>query len=152
MTSLDITLRQAPLPRLIIHGDYGLHNLVFPKNGLVTMLDFETARLEWRLSDLVSALSRLRFRDGRYDFETIASFLSAYQAEYPIRKEEWHWLPKVWRFYKLRSSLIYWNSYLDTGGPRRKLISAQDAVEQANWVIQHPERLLELIPALGETT
>jgi Ser/Thr protein kinase RdoA (MazF antagonist) len=114
------------------------------------MLDFETARLEWRLSDLVSALSRLRFRNGEYDFETIAAFLSAYQAEYPIDKEEWTWLPKVWRFYKLRSSLIYWNSYLDTGGPVRKLISAQDAIDQANWVNQHPERLLNLIPELGD--
>lgn len=150
MTALDEMLRQAPLPRLIIHGDYGLHNLVFPKDGLVTMLDFETARLEWRLSDLVSALSRLRFRNGRYDFETISAFLSAYQAEYPMGKEEWDWLPKVWRFYKLRSSLIYWNSYLDTGGPVRKLISAQDAVHQANWVIQNPERLLNLIPQLEE--
>ncbi len=151
MTALDEILRQSPLPRLIIHGDYGLHNLVFPKDGLVTMLDFETARLEWRLSDLVSALSRLRFRDSRYDFETMSAFLSAYQTEYPIGKEEWGWLPKVWRFYKLRSSLIYWNSYLDTGGPVRKLISAQDAVDQANWVIQYPERLLNMIPQLGES-
>lgn len=146
LTKLDSILRLAPLPRLIIHGDYGLHNLVFPKDGFVTMLDFETARLEWRLSDLVSALSRLRFRDGSYDLEVISSFMKAYHKEYPIEREEWGWLPTVWRFYKLRSALIYWNSYLDTAGPRRKLISAKDAVWQANWVIQHPEKLIHLIP------
>ncbi len=149
---LDELLQQASLPRLIIHGDYGLHNLVFPMNSSITMLDFETARLEWRLSDLVSALSRLRFRDGSYDFEIIRSFMDAYHNEFPISLKEWQWLPKVWQFYKLRSALIYWNSYLDTAGPPRKLISAQDAVWQANWANQNPEKLISLIPAYREAS
>ncbi len=142
---MDEALDKAALPRLIIHGDYGLHNLVFPKNAPVTVLDFETARLEWRLSDLVSALSRLRFKNGSYDFETIKSFLRGYTSVFPIGADEWKWLPDVWRFYKLRSAIIYWNSYFETGGPARKLISARDAVQQADWVIQHPDRLFRLI-------
>lgn len=150
MRDLDRLLFQASLPRLIIHGDYGLHNLVFPEDGQVTMLDFETARLEWRLSDLVSACSRLRFRDGSYDLDMISSFLTAYMEEYAIDLDEWQWLPGVWRFYKLRSALIYWNSYLDTKGPSRKLISARDAVWQANWAVQNIEQLLNLNPEYRE--
>jgi Ser/Thr protein kinase RdoA (MazF antagonist) len=142
---LDETLRQSALPRLIIHGDYGLHNVVFDRRrDTVTPLDFESSRLEWRLSDLVSALSRLRYGGGVYNFESIRSFLEGYQSEVPIGDDEWQYLPLVWRFHKLRASLIYWNSYFETGGPARKLISARDAVRQAEWVVQNHDTLLRL--------
>jgi len=142
---MDGQLDQAGLKRLIVHGDYGLHNLVYPQDAPITVLDFETARLEWRLSDLVSALSRLRFKSGAYDFAAMAAFLRGYTSYFPIPKDEWEWLPSVWRFYKLRSAIIYWNSYFETGGPVRKLISARDAVSQADWVIQHPQSITQLI-------
>jgi Ser/Thr protein kinase RdoA (MazF antagonist) len=142
---LDETLRQSALPRLVIHGDYGLHNVVFDRRrDTVTPIDFESSRLEWRLSDLVSALSRLRYRGGVYNFESIRSFLKGYQSEGPISGDEWQYLPLVWRFHKLRASLIYWNSYFETGGPARKLISARDAVSQAEWVVQNRDTLLRL--------
>lgn len=141
---LDETLRKPALPRSIIHGDYGLHNIVFNRNGVVTPIDFESSRLEWRLSDLASALSRLRYRNGVYNFESIRNFLEGYQSANLISADEWRFLPLVWRFHKLRASLIYWNSYFETGGPARKLISARDAVRQADWVIKHPDQLLKL--------
>jgi Ser/Thr protein kinase RdoA (MazF antagonist) len=140
---LDETLRNAPLPRLIVHGDYGLHNIIFQHHAIIPM-DFESSRLEWRLSDLVSALSRLRRRDGSYNFESIRGFLDGYHSVFPISEDEWRYLPQVWRFYKLRASLIYWNSYFETGGPVRKLLSSRDAVSQAQWVNQYPEKLLKL--------
>lgn len=144
LVELDEFLRNTSLPRVIIHGDFGLHNLIFPHNGPVTMMDFETARLEWRLSDLVSALSRLRYADGRYNFESIQSFIAGYQAVYPLQAEEWELLPSVWRFHKLRSALIYWNSYFETGGPVDKLLNARDAVAQADWALRNPEKLSHL--------
>jgi Ser/Thr protein kinase RdoA (MazF antagonist) len=142
---LDEKLNQSALTRVVIHGDYGLHNIVFDaKNDIVTPIDFESSRLEWRLSDLVSASSRLRYRNGAYNFESIRKLLEGYQSEYPIDAEEWHSLPFVWRFHKLRASLIYWNSYFETGGPVRKLISARDAVSQADWVMKNPDTFLKL--------
>jgi len=141
---VDETLRSSALTRLIIHGDYGLHNIVFHKDGVVTPIDFESSRLEWRLSDLVSALSRLRYRSGVYNFESIRNFLEGYQSAYSIGEAEWQFLPLVWRFHKLRASLIYWNSYFETGGPARKLISARDAVSQADWALKNRDTLLRL--------
>ena len=146
LARLDETLSGARLPRLVIHGDYGLHNLLFRRDGTATPLDFELARLEWRLSDLVSCLSRVRYARGAYDFESIQWFLEGYQAAYPLSAEEWRYLPQVWRFYKLQAAVQYWNSYFETGGPTRKLASAQDAMGQADWARRHPELLLEFKP------
>ena len=48
-------------------------------------------------------------------------------------------LPDIWRLYKLQAAVQYWNSYFETDGPIRKLDSALDAIEQAQWVTEHPE-------------
>ncbi len=144
---LDAGLANADLPRLIIHGDYGLHNLLIRKDGSAVPVDFELARLEWRLSDLVSCLSRFRYGKPprlAYDFESIGWFMDGYQAHYALRDEEWALFPQVWAFYRLQSAVQYWNSYFETGGPLRKLFSARDAIDQVAWALSHPAELARL--------
>jgi Ser/Thr protein kinase RdoA (MazF antagonist) len=141
MSQLDGTLREAELPRLIIHGDYGLHNLIYQDLDTAVPVDYELARLEWRLSDLVSVVSKFRYKDGSYDFESITRFMHAYQAEYPIADNEWQHFPLVWKFYKLMKAVQYWSSYFETNGPVRKLISSRDEVGQASWALDHAEQL-----------
>ncbi len=58
-------------------------------------------------------------------------------------------LPDIWRLYKLQSAVQYWNSYVETDGPIRKLDSALDAIEQAQWVTEHPEAIERLAGAGG---
>lgn len=142
MDALDRSLAARNLRRLIIHGDYGLHNLLIDRKRSVVPVDYELARLEWRLSDLVSCLSRLRSRDGAYDDESIRKFLSGYQRRFPIPPDELDALPVVWQFYKLKSAIQYWYSFMQTNGPTRKLHSAKDAVFQARWAAGNADRIL----------
>ena len=138
LTDLKHAMKDADLPRTIIHGDFGLHNLIFQDADTATPMDFELARLEWRLSDLVSCLSKLRTRRGEYDLQSIHELLAAYQDEYPVSDEEWRWFPLVWRYYKLVKAVQYWSSYFETNGPVRKLALARDAVNQAVWLVNDP--------------
>jgi Ser/Thr protein kinase RdoA (MazF antagonist) len=147
MARLESVLEEADLPRLIIHGDYGLHNLLFQKDGSAIPVDFELARLEWRLSDLVSCLSRFRYGKAKeiaYDLESIKWFLDGYRAAFPIGGDEWRFWPQVWAFYRLQSAVQYWNSFFETNGPVRKLYSARDAIDQVGWALSHPTLLLSL--------
>ncbi len=144
---LDALLSDADLPRLIIHGDYGLHNLLVREDGSVVVVDFELARIEWRLSDLVSCLSRFRYgalEDISYDYESIGWFLGGYQRVLPLSDEEWRLFPQVWAFYRYQSAVQYWNSYYATNGPERKLHSARDAVAQAEYALRHADELARL--------
>jgi Ser/Thr protein kinase RdoA (MazF antagonist) len=106
-------------------------------------VDYELSRIEWRLVDLVSVVSKFRYKDGSYDFESITRFMGAYQNEYPISEEEWMNFPLVWKFYKLMKAVQYWNSYFETNGPVRKLISSCDEIAQASWALENPVRLAE---------
>lgn len=141
---LDNTLAEGKLPRLVIHGDYGIHNLLFPRAGSPTPIDFELSRLDWRINDLISAVGKHRFKGQRYDFESMRTFMAAYDGSYPLSEQERALFVEAWRFYKLRAAVQYWNSYFQTNGPARKLRSALDSIKQADWVRDHPEAVRDL--------
>lgn len=141
---LDQQLSTLELTRLVIHGDYGLHNLLFQSVDHATAIDFELARLEWRLCDLVSCLSKLRYGNGRHDFESMTHFMDGYTEAFPIDDDEWHYLPQVWQYYRLMGAVQYWKSYFETNGPVRKLYSALDSVSHAEWAQQQPEQILSI--------
>jgi Ser/Thr protein kinase RdoA (MazF antagonist) len=140
---LERRLDDACLPRLVIHGDYGLHNLLFSRSGAVPV-DFEVSRLDWRCNDLISVLGKHRYRGGHYDFESMCAFLAAYGTCSALTTDESRLLPDAWRLYKLQAAVQYWNSYFETRGPVRKLASALDAIDQAAWVVAHPELIAQL--------
>jgi Ser/Thr protein kinase RdoA (MazF antagonist) len=88
-------------------------------------------------------ISKFRYKDGSYDFESITHFLHAYQRENPIDREEWALFPLVWKYYKLRKAVQYWISYFETNGPIRKLRSSRDEVEHSNWALRNPNIVSE---------
>ncbi len=143
MVELNKILNDATLPRIIIHGDYGLHNLIYTDLDHAIPVDYELARIEWRMSDLVSVISKFRYKDGSYDFESITRFMHAYQHEYPIDETEWELFPQVWKYYKLMKTVQYWISYFETNGPVRKLYSSRKELERSNWALENPSRLKE---------
>jgi Ser/Thr protein kinase RdoA (MazF antagonist) len=152
---LDRRLADASFVRLVIHGDYGLHNLIFQptvaadEDGWCSLtavpVDFEMSRLDWRVNDLVSVLGKHRYRGGRYDGESMTTFLAAYASRFPLTRDELDLLPDAWRLYKLQAAVQYWSSYFETDGPVRKLASAIDALDQADLVLEQPD----LIRSLG---
>jgi len=138
---LDKTLKNVQLPRIIIHGDYGLHNLIYSDLDHAVPVDYELARIEWRMSDLVSVISKFRYKDGSYDYESIIQFLHAYQHEFPIDDAEWQYFPLIWKYYKLMKGVQYWISYFETSGPVRKLRDSRKEIEYSNWAIENPQWL-----------
>lgn len=143
LTALADVLETAALPRLIIHGDYGLHNLLFHGDGTVTVHDFELARLEWRLVDLIIVLSRLDEAQSR-------TFMAAYAAEFPLTDEEWQLLPQVWQYYRLRGAVQYWHNHFVMYG-RNRLTAAQKRIQGADWTLQNPSKLWQLKAAADHT-
>jgi glycosyltransferase involved in cell wall biosynthesis/Ser/Thr protein kinase RdoA (MazF antagonist) len=144
---LERDLTNADFPRLIIHGDYGLHNLIFESPEHAVPIDYELSRLDWRLNDLISALVKYRYTGGRYDFESMQTFVRAYTADFPLSIDERRLLPTAWRFYKLQAAVQYWNSFFETRGPLRKLESALDSIGQAEWALDNPQVIRRLSEA-----
>lgn len=123
LARLEEEMSRAPLERVIIHGDYGIHNLLYRRNGTAVVTDFELARLEWRLIDIVIAISPMARDASR-------AFLDGYRREGDIPLDEWRRLPDVWQYYRLTGAVRSWDNYFRHGDDRR-LATARQRVDEA---------------------
>lgn len=142
---LERELSEADLPRVVIHGDYGLHNILFDKTGKIIPLDFELARIEWRLTDFVISFLRFRKRKGNLDNGLMERFIKAYVQENPIEPQEWALFPKVWQHNLLLFAIQYWNSYFETNMRSSRLSLARGAFQKAEWGRSQSKMLMDLI-------
>lgn len=134
LPELEAVLTEATLPRLVIHGDYGPYNLLFRQNAPVIVIDFEIARLDWRLTELVDALWRFgedRFLGFRIDKMKV--FLDAYQTHLPLALEELRSLPAVWKYLHIRRFIVNWYRYCDTLADS-SLAKAQLHLKLIDWM------------------
>lgn len=145
LTELDDVVTAAHLPTTVIHGDFGIHNLIFPPKSPPVPIDYELSRRDWRVNDLISATGKHRFKDGSYDRQAMRVFLKAYEQSSPLTEEERAVMPMAWAHYKLRAAVQYWNSYHQTDGPIRKLRSALDSMSQAQEVLDDPNSIRSLV-------
>jgi Ser/Thr protein kinase RdoA (MazF antagonist) len=142
---LDRELHGCNLHRVVIHGDYGLHNILFHESGKITPLDFELARIEWRLTDFLISFLRFRKRNGGFDFGLIERFIRSYHLRNPIDPHEWSLFPKVWQYNLLQFSIQYWNSYFEGAKNPVRLELARDTILQSGWGLEQSNRLVNLI-------
>ncbi|HEX6292676.1 MAG TPA: phosphotransferase, partial [Herpetosiphonaceae bacterium] len=141
LLSLDRQLSAAALPRLIIHGDYGPYNLFFKPNAPIVILDFELARLDWRLTDLATALpSFARSRLG-FHVRHMRAFLDGYRTRCAIDHAELALLPLVWQFLTLRRVVVLWQRYGSTGA-QTWFDQARRKENLARWIADHQTTLV----------
>lgn len=129
LTRLGEAVSRPPVSKTVIHGDYGFHNLLFRRTGTATVLDFELARIDLKLIDLVRMLSRQKRYAGR-------SFAAGYRSSSRISLDEWRLLPEVWEFYRLSGAVRSWRLGKEMGDPRR-LATAQNRINEADWISEN---------------
>lgn len=139
---LDHELKPAGLPRLIIHGDYGSYNLLHKQNAPAVVLDFELARLDWRVTDLAKAIPNFAYhRRLGFNFSKMNCFLDAYQARYPISDGELQFMPVVWRFLHIRRLIVCWYNYCNTRA-NRWVAAIQKHLNWVDWIANNRGKLL----------
>ena len=141
---LDEILETAPLDRVIIHGDYGPYNLLFKHGKPVVMIDFELARLDWRLTDLATSMNM--FTRNRLGFQQrkMRHFIQAYRSASNVRAEQLDYLPIVWEYLSLRRLIICWSRALETG-QKKWLMEALDRMQIIDWITKHKSDMLKLV-------
>jgi len=132
------------LPKLVIHGDYGPYNLLFDKEQLVAVLDFECTHLDWRAGEVISAIYRFAGTKNGIDCEQAKTFLSAYQSHCTLAADEIALMPDIFRFSRLRSLTICLRDYFDLAAPSR-LYDARHMVWWVDWMKKNRDGLLEIL-------
>jgi Ser/Thr protein kinase RdoA (MazF antagonist) len=136
----------AQLPKQLIHADYKPRNVMFDRQGIIAVLDFQAACINLRALDVVRGLTAFS-RVNRYEVDDrlAATFLLAYYARQPLTDQEIEAMPDLIRWRHLRN--IVWK--LDTleTHPRRQSRNAYLAFirgkwQENIWMKAHGDRLL----------
>jgi Ser/Thr protein kinase RdoA (MazF antagonist) len=143
LRDLDATLAAAALPRCIIHGDYGPYNLLFKRGAPVVVLDWELARLDWRLVDLATALHFFAHNRVKFRWNNAQWLLDGYRRACAINADELHVLPLVWQFVTLRRVIVCWQRFAQTHD-HHWLAEAHTKLALAQWIHRHQQRLSRL--------
>ena len=139
---LDHALKVAAPPRLIIHGDYGPYNLLVEPDESVVVLDFELARLDWRITDLAKAIPNFSYnRRLGFSFRNMESFLGAYRAHSAIGDEELQLVPTVWQFLSTRRVVVCWDNYCNTQ-VGHWLTRVREHLRWIDWIADNRDRQL----------
>ncbi len=141
---LDGVLKDAPLDRVIIHGDYGPYNLLFKNGRPVVIIDFELARLDWRLTDLAASMNTFARNRLGFQEKKMRHFLRAYQSASKVGAEQLDYLPIVWEFLSLRRLIVCWTRALETG-QKKWLVEALDRLQMIDWITTHKEDIRKLV-------
>lgn len=113
LVELDRLIADAHLPLVIIHGDYGLHNIIFRPSGEAVVHDFELSRLDLRLLDLAAALSRIKPRSRPH-------LLTGLLEADGVDASELDMLEPVWEWYRIRGAIQSAEAYMRLGGEHRR--------------------------------
>lgn len=138
-------------PTTVIHGDFGLHNVLVVRDGTVVPVDLELARLDLRAHDLVLTIGKLRdARAAAPDVEAIEAFARGYAAATatPLTEPELARLPELWRRYHLASAIRAWDLFEGTGRADRRDAAAR-ALDRAGWLDARPDVVERLCAALA---
>lgn len=135
LPELDATLARVGLPLMIIHGDYGPYNLLFKEGEATVILDFELARLDWRLADLANAIPSFAQNRLGFSFRKMNVFLDGYRSLLPLPESEYQHLPTVWRFLALRRAIVCAYRFFKSG-QAHWASQAEEKLQLAKWV-QH---------------
>jgi Ser/Thr protein kinase RdoA (MazF antagonist) len=144
LSRLDNLLLRSNLFRLIIHGDYGPYNLLFRKKAPTVVLDFEMARLDWRLVDIIQAWHR--FCHGRFGFNLnkMKLFFNAYQDQMPVYSSELKLIADVWTHINIRGLIRNLHSYYSFGKDS-SLESTIKSLRRIDWIAENKDILLKHI-------
>ncbi|MGI8828220.1 MAG: phosphotransferase enzyme family protein [Candidatus Limnocylindria bacterium] len=103
---LDELLQAANLEATHIHGDYGPYNILVRPGRRLFIIDFELARLDWRLVDLVTALPRFAVSRAGLSLARFDAFLDGYFEVNPRLRSEMPLAPAVLEFLSLRRASV----------------------------------------------
>lgn len=145
LARLDEVVGGADLRRIVVHGDYGLHNLVFARHDVAVPVDFELARLDWRLTDLVLALGRFGPSRTTWHVPAVEAFLAAYTRRQPVEPDELAHLGDVWRLVRLQAAVRAADAAGRGEDAQRRWRAAREAVDEVDWLDADPRGLRRVV-------
>jgi Ser/Thr protein kinase RdoA (MazF antagonist) len=120
------------LPITVIHGDYAPYNLLVRAGNVPVIVDFELARLDWRLVDLATGVGWFSRRRWGFDIGAARRLIDAYHQTSDASGEELAMIPAMAAFLALQRAAVTWSRAESEPGvawdleAKRRIVIAED--------------------------
>ncbi len=111
----DTLLKMADLNYQMIHKDFGQANVLYTQHNSPVIIDFEIARMDWKIIDLIDGL--VNFCEGGTGFrlDKMKTFYNAYNDTFRLSENELVFMPIIWKFLNITKCILFLNKYCETG-------------------------------------
>lgn len=106
---------RSDLSKLVIHGDYSPWNVLFRSGQSPFVLDFNAARLDLKIFDLVFATFWFAWRSDHLDQKKAVAFQSGYSETGQLRAVDIEMASPVFRWIMARAMAERWRRYYQEG-------------------------------------
>jgi Ser/Thr protein kinase RdoA (MazF antagonist) len=137
-------LEQAGLPYQIIHKDFGKSNVLFRKNGEPVVVDFEIARMDWKIIDLINGWEQFCKNKSGFSGKKLKIFLNAYIEKQPLHEIEFNYIFYVWKYLNITRSIFFVNDFL-TFNKEKSFKKALHYLKEANWNCEDYKLMKDII-------
>ena len=111
ISEIESKLDKANLPCQIIHKDFNRSNFLFRRNKSPVVIDFEMARLDWKIIDIINGWEGFCFNRNEMDIKKVKLFIKAYGEKIKLSSQEIFYIPTVWCYLNLRRCILFWYKY-----------------------------------------
>jgi Ser/Thr protein kinase RdoA (MazF antagonist) len=144
LVGLDYSLKNNHTPCTVIHGDFTPYNLLYLNYNLAFVLDFEMARLDWRLVDIIRSWHAFCSSKGGFDLEKMKIFFDAYQNHMSVLDDELKLIPKVWEYFCIINIIQSWRGFIQVRTADR-LDKICHYFNGLKWIDHNQKRLLHFL-------
>jgi Ser/Thr protein kinase RdoA (MazF antagonist) len=109
LTRLEESLDGERLGRTVVHGDFGPYNLLVRSGLPPVLIDWELARLDWRLVDLATCLPRFAGRRRGFDARAARRVISGYRDQTGIPLAHLRRIPDLLAMLRLQRAIVCWS-------------------------------------------
>ena len=119
---------------ILTHSDFGIHNLLFEKDKVIAILDFDNLSVSPRVKEIAYPVKRMCFIDNKLDKRKMNLFLKEYEKINKITKQE---KDKLIGMMILDCCNIFWWTYMEMKkNPSKREYFINKNIEKLKYLIK----------------
>ena len=139
---LNHILNNTDLKRQVIHKDFGPNHILYRKNEPPVIIDFEIARFDWRLIDIIGGFDKFCQDWSRhYSLNKMNLFYSSYCSLNNLTETEHTHICHVWKLLLIWGCILFWYDYCATGKADR-ISWAYIKLRNLDWITKRQDYIL----------
>jgi homoserine kinase type II len=144
LDEFDNKYKHVKLTKYIIHNDFNSHNILFQKNKISGLIDFDNCRLDFRVKDLAQYMIYGLNNYLGIDFRKIRMFIKEYKKYSSISDKELKCIPSILLNEQI-GAFMWTYDRMERGISKINLKGMKRMQNQIKWIDENRDNIIEAL-------